>query len=73
MVEKLLWLGDGREIAGTCPDLGSLHQVAIVTLSQECSTVERGGIMGAMVGNPMRQWSKGRFSFLLFQFFPSRT
>lgn len=54
MVEKLLWLGDGREIAGTCPDLGSLHQVAIVTLSQECSTVERGGIMGAMVGNPMQ-------------------
>lgn len=54
MAEELLWLGDGREIAGTCPNLGSLHQVAIVTLSLECSTVERGGIMGAMVGNPMQ-------------------
>lgn len=62
--------GDGRKAAGTCSDLGSSHQVAMVTLSLDGWLVREEGSWELWWEILFRQRSRGRVSFFHFTSFP---
>lgn len=70
MAEELLWSGDGKEAPGTCPDLGSSHQVAIVTVSQDDHLLREERSLELWWEILCSQRSRGRVSSLHFTSFP---